>query len=290
MSHSIKIFKILFILLYLASPKIIFSQECDELTLARMIKSGISDEIIEEECNKKQEESENKNINEISKDGSEDSSFKNNNQNSEKQGIRLELFSGIGKFRLKTNDAINGDYDHDLSGSSYAINYNLTDKDNFYYGGGYQRVWVRSDEWKWGTAKVSGYWTYYNSTYGYFDAQLVVYDFVSTFLYGFFGYEFELNEQWVFQPNLKFGSKNVTAEWSTYVIWQNYSNQTTNYSESISGLGLEIDLPFMYRFEETFSLGTNICICSSSATFVQGNYEYSFTSSKVISVIFNWNL
>lgn len=267
-----------------------FSKECDDEIKARMIKAGISDETIEKECNNQEEDSENKIENEISKDENIDASGRKNNQNSEKQGIRLELLGGIGNFKLKTNDALNGAYDHRLSGSSYAINYNLTDKDNWYYGGGYQRVWVRSDEWKWGTDKVTGYWTYYNSTYGYFDAQLVVYDFVSTFLYGFVGYEIDLNDQWVFQPNLKFGSKNVTAEWSTYVIWQNYSNQTTNYSESISGLGLEIDLPFMYRFEETFSLGTNICICSSSATFVQGNYEYSFTSSKVISVIFNWNL
>ena len=30
----------------------VFSQECDEVTRARMIKSGISDKIIEEQCGK----------------------------------------------------------------------------------------------------------------------------------------------------------------------------------------------------------------------------------------------
>ena len=36
----------------------VFSQECDEATRARMIKSGISDKTIEEQCGKKNEKEE----------------------------------------------------------------------------------------------------------------------------------------------------------------------------------------------------------------------------------------
>ena len=38
----------------------VFSQECDEKTIARMIKSGLSDKTIEEQCGKIDEQVENK--------------------------------------------------------------------------------------------------------------------------------------------------------------------------------------------------------------------------------------
>ena len=38
----------------------VFSQECDETTRARMIKSGLSDKTIEEQCGKIDEQVENK--------------------------------------------------------------------------------------------------------------------------------------------------------------------------------------------------------------------------------------
>ena len=45
-----KKFQLLLVILYFSFTQITLSQECDELTLARMIKSGISDEIIQKHC------------------------------------------------------------------------------------------------------------------------------------------------------------------------------------------------------------------------------------------------
>jgi len=45
-----KIYQIILIILFFTIPQIVYSEECDELTLARMIKSGISDEIIQKHC------------------------------------------------------------------------------------------------------------------------------------------------------------------------------------------------------------------------------------------------
>ena len=208
----------------------------------------------------------------------------------DKQGIRFDFLGGLGKFKLKTNDALNGDFDHDLSGGSFSISYNRTNEKQLYFGGGYQRVAVRSDGWQNSSSQIPGYWTYYVSSYGYFDAQIAVYDFVTTFLYGFIGYEISLSDEWLFQPNLKLGSKTATADWKTYIDWRDYSDTTTTYSESTSGFGLEIDLPFMYSFGETFSLGGNICLCSTQATFSQGTYDYEFTSSRVINLILDWRI
>ena len=46
----------------------------------------------------------------------------------------------------------------------------------------------------------------------------------------------------------------------------------------------------MYSFGETFSLGGNICLCSTQATFSQGTYDYEFTSSRVINLILDWRI
>ena len=131
---------------------------------------------------------------------------------------------------------------------------------------------------------------YYNSTYGYFDADVVVDEFRSNFLYGLIGYEVEINEDWLFQPNVKLGQKTSTARWRAFVDWKSYADQTFTYSETVSGFGLEIDLPFMYSFGEVFSLGGNICLCSTSATFTQGTYEYKFTNSKIINLLLDWRI
>ena len=48
------IFSLILILVFFKSN--LFSQECDETTRARMIKSGISDKTIEEQCGKIGEE------------------------------------------------------------------------------------------------------------------------------------------------------------------------------------------------------------------------------------------
>jgi len=206
------------------------------------------------------------------------------------QGIRLGLFGGLGKFELATDDILNGKYDHDLSGGSYAISYNRTNEKKLFFGGGYQSVGVQSEDWEWGSDYVKGYYTYSHSSYGSFQAAVAVDEFRVNFLYGLVGYEMDIYENWLFQPNVKLGHKTMTAKWREYINWQNYASETTSYDESTSGFGLEIDLPFMYSFGEVFSLGGNFCLCSSSAKFTRGTYEYTFTSTKIINLLLDWRI
>jgi hypothetical protein len=208
----------------------------------------------------------------------------------EKQGIRLGLFGGSGKFELATGDSLNGLYDHDLKGGSFAISYNRTNENNLFFGGGYQSVGTYSEDWEYGSKKIPGYWTYYSYTYGYFDAAVVVDEFRTNFIYGLVGYEIDINENWLFQPNLKLGQKTYHAKWREYVKFRSYSSTTATYDESTSSFGLEIDLPFMYSFGEVFSLGANLCLCNSSAKFSQGSYEYTFTSNKIINLLLDWRI
>ena len=151
--------------------------------------------------------------------------FYNSSIAAEKHGIRLGLFGGSGTFSLKINDALNGKYDHDLKGGSWGISYNRTNDNNLYYGGGYQSVVKYSDDWKKSTDEVSGYWTYYNSTYGYFDADITVDEFRSNFFYGLVGYEVKISEDCLFQPNVKIGQKTVIARWRTFIDWRSYADQ-----------------------------------------------------------------
>ncbi len=207
----------------------------------------------------------------------------------EKQGIRLGLFGGSGKFELATNDVLDGDYNHDLKGGSYAISYNRTNENNLFFGGGYQSVGTYSDEWEYGSSYVPGYWTY-TSGYGNLNAAIAVDEFRVNFIYGLIGYEIGLNEKWFFQPNVKLGQKTMNAKWRQYINLQSYGSTTTSYDESTSSFGLEIDLPFMYSFGEVFSLGGNVCLCNSSAKFTSGTYEYTFTSSKIINLLLDWRI
>ena len=200
------------------------------------------------------------------------------------------MFGGTGEFELTTDDALSGDYNHDLTGSSYAISYNKTNKDKLYFGGGYQSVGVWSEEWQRGSSYNSGYWTYYSSSIGYFDAQVAVDEFRTNFLYGFIGYEIDLNENLLFQPNAKIGQKNYTAKWREYVNTNSYGSTTTSFNETASGFGLEIDLPFIFSFGEVFSLGVNICLCTNKAVFSSGSYKYTFVSTKALNLLLDWRI
>ena len=88
-----------------------------------------------------------------------------------------------------------------------------------------------------------------------------------------------------FQPNLRIGSKSLKAEWTEEIQWRSYSNESSNRNESASGLGLEIDLPFMYKINESFGVGANLCICGSSYELYTGGSTYKFTSSNVFNIL-----
>ncbi len=78
----------------------VFSQECDETTKARMIKSGISDKTIEEQCGKKNEKEE-KSDNTENIDSDEEQKVSENfvsEVKEEKQIIRFAVGSASGTF------------------------------------------------------------------------------------------------------------------------------------------------------------------------------------------------
>ena len=90
----------------------LFSQECDEKTIARMIKSGLSDKTIEEQCGKIDEQVESKDTVEEEKVSEEDPSVDK----------RWRFSGGDGSGTFKYTDtfvpSLNGKFDHDLSGST----------------------------------------------------------------------------------------------------------------------------------------------------------------------------
>ena len=194
----------------------VFSQECDETTRARMIKSGLSDKTIEEQCGKIGEQVESKDTVEEEKVSEEDPS--------EDKRWRFSGGSGSGTFKYTNSSApeINGKFDHDLSGGSFTLSYFVLDEDNFFAGGGVRSITVSGPE-TFSTDKVPGYYTYYSSTYGYFDPSITVTSFRSTFLHGIYGYNYVINNEMSFQPNLRYGYDFVVAEWETKIDWYSVS-------------------------------------------------------------------
>ena len=104
-------------------------------------------------------------------------------------------------------------------------------------------------------------------------------------MFGLIGYDVGISDKASFQPNLRLGSKSVNAQWTTEIEWNSYANESYAYDESSSALGLEIDLPFMYNINESFSLGANLCICGSSYELYTGGSTYKFTSSNAFNIL-----
>ena len=202
----------------------------------------------------------------------------------EKQGVRVSLGSAEGTFSYTDSSALSGDFDHDLSGGAFSVSYIKTNENNLFYGGGLSSYSVSGPR-TGSKDAVSSSWTYYDSTYGYFDAYLTVNSYSTSFLFGLIGYDVEISDKASFQPNLRLGSKSVNAQWTVEIEWRSWLNQSYTFDESTSGLGLEIDLPFMYNINESFGLGANLCICGSSAEFYTGGSTYKFTSSNVFNIL-----
>ena len=124
----------------------------------------------------------------------------------EKQGIRISLGSAEGTFSYTDSTVLSGDFDHDLSGGAFSVSYVKTNENNLFYGGGLSSYSVSGPR-TGSKDTVSGYWSYYSSTLGYFDVYVSVKSFSTSFLFGLIGYDVEISDKSSFQPNLRIGSK-----------------------------------------------------------------------------------
>ena len=77
---------------------------------------------------------------------------------------------------------------------------------------------------------------------------------------------------------MRIGLKSLEASWEEYIDFRSYTNVTTSYREDSSEIGLEIDLPFMYKIGESFRIGWNLCLCRSTLEVSDGTGKYDFTS------------
>ena len=271
----------------------VFSQECDETTRARMIKSGISDKTIEEQCGKindKEEKSDNtENI-----DSDEEQKVSENivsEVKEEKQIIRFAVGGASGTFSFtdSVDTVLSGDFDHDLSGSGASLGYYKVNENNLIFGGGFTSFTVSGSTTKSKDA-VAGYYTYYHSTYGYFDIEITVTKFHNSYFYGLVGYNFNFSENFSFQPNIRLGSRTLTAEWTEYIKFYSYTNLSIEYSENSSEFGLDIDLPFIFKIDESIEIGANICGCGGDLEYVSGTSTYKFTSNNGFNLIVDFKL
>ena len=62
------------------------------------------------------------------------------------------------------------------------------------------------------------------------------------------------------------------------------------YSETFHGFSLDIVLPIEYRINENFSIGADICICSSGGTVTVGTGEYAFWNHNVFNAFLDYHL
>ena len=261
----------------------VFSQECDETTRARMIKSGLSDKTIEEQCGKIGEKVESKDTVEEEKVSEEDPSVD--------KRWRFGLGSGSGSFAYTDSSVplLDGKFDHDLSGSTFTLSYFTLNEDNFFKGGGWRSTNVSGPE-TFSTDATPGYYTYYSSTYGYFDLSVTVTSFRTNFFHGIYGYNYVINDEMSFQPNLRYGLNFIVAEWNEKIDWRSYSDQEAKYSENSQEFGLDIVLPFVYKINENWDVGADICICGSSLEVTSGTGKYEFRNYNVFNAFFDYHL
>ena len=257
----------------------VFSQECDEATRARMIKSGISDKTIEEQCGKiGEKEKASENI--------------ENENTKEIQSFRLAIGGAYGKFKYSDsyNTELSGIFDHDLGGGGLGISYIMFNEKKLFYGGGLSLVSVNGPRNVSSKHKKPGSYTYYSSTYGYFDIYISVKHFASSFFYGLVGLNLEISDGIAFQPNMRIGLKSLEVSWEEYIDFRSYTNVRTSYREDSSKIGLEIDLPIMFKYSESFRYGFNLCLCRSNLEVSDGTGEYDFTSVNILNLSFDFKL
>ena len=134
---------------------------------------------------------------------------------------------------------------------------------------------------------IPGYWTYNHTTYGNFDITITVTSFRTNFFYGIFGYDVQINDQSSFQPNLRYGWKFVVAEWKEKIEWQYYQDQEQDQSATFHTFGLAVVLPFMYKIDNSYAIGADICICGSNGEASVGTSKYEFGKTNVFNIFFD---
>ncbi len=276
----------------------VFSQECDETTRARMIKSGLSDKTIEEQCGKIGEKVESKDTVEEekvsekveSKDTVEEKKVSEEDPSVDKRW-RFGGGDGSGKFAYKDSSVpeLNGKFDHDLTGGTFQLSYISIKEDNFFYGGGWTSLNVSGGE-TFSEDALPGYYTYYSPTYGYFDISVTVTSFRTNFFYGIYGYNYVIDDVMSLQPNIRYGMKLVVAEWKEKIEWRSYSDQELEKSTTFHQFGLDLVFPFVYKINENWGFGADICICGASGKATAGTGEYEFSNSNVVNLFFDYHL
>ena len=265
----------------------VFSQECDETTRGRMIKSGLSDKTIAEQCGKIGDEVNLKTEDIVEKkDASEEDLNKNDNGR-----WRISGGTGSGTFKYTNSSypSLDEKFDHDLSGSSFTLSYfALNNYNNFFHGGGWRHINVSGPE-TFSSDATPGYYTYYSSTYGYYDLSVTVTSFRSNLLHGIYGYNYIINEAMSFQPNLRYGVDFVVAEWKTKTEWASYTDVESENVDNIATIGLDIVLPFVYKINNKFSVGTDLCICGSYLESTNDAETYNFSNINAFNVFFDYH-
>jgi hypothetical protein len=296
-SRSLMKYTLTILILFVFTSNV-FSQECDETTRARMIKSGLSDKTIEEQCGKIGEKVESKDTvkeeivpEKVETKDTVEEEIVSEEDSSGKGRWRFSGGTGSGTFAYKDSSvpALNGKFDHDLSGSTLTISYFVLDEDNFFAGGGWRSTNVSGPE-TFSTDATPGYYTYYSSTYGSFDISVTVTSFRTNFFHGIYGYNYVINDTMSFQPNLRYGYKIVIAEWKEKIEWANYTDQEVEQGETFPGFGLDIVLPFVYKINKNWGVGADICICSSGGKVTVGTGEYEFWNHNVFNAFLDYHL
>ena len=82
----------------------------------------------------------------------------------------------------------------------------------------------------------------------------------------------------------------MVAEWIEKIEWRSYSDQEKKYTETFHGFGLDIVLPLVYKINENWGVGADICICSSGGNITIGTAEYQFWNHNVFNVFFDYHL
>ena len=89
---------------------------------------------------------------------------------------------------------------------------------------------------------------------------------------------------------MRMGLKSLEASWEEDIDFRSYTNVTTSYREDSSEIGLEIDLPIMFKISESFRSGLNLCLCRSNLEVSDGTGEYDFTSVNILNLSFDFDL
>ena len=67
-------------------------------------------------------------------------------------------------------------------------------------------------------------------------------------------------------------------------------DQEATYVATFHGFGLDIVLPFVYKINENWDVGADICICGASLEVTSGTGKYEFRNYNVFNVFLDYQL